>query len=339
MRPEVPPEASRWPSPGNGIPRTQPDAICLARYVTFDRWQLAIIAAGSTWGTGTIIVRYLQQHGLGPLTIAFFRSLGAWILMLTLMLSRQRSALRVSKRDIPALLVMAVAGPAMSQPLFIYCVTLTSVAVATILNYTSPVFAALIARVVYKELFTPKKILALILTFVGLGLVTEVRQVFLAGEVGVTTVSLAMGLGSGLCYAVYTVALKSVAARYHPLTIQVWNTGIGLPILFVYAVLGSCGAYGDLGPRTWGLAALNSLGPGFLAFLLFTWGMNGVPASHAPLLASVEPVTASLLGLLVLKERLTGPQYLGIALMLAGIAAISGPSSKQRPPPRQLPTR
>lgn len=295
----------------------------LTKRPVLDRSQLAIIAAGSIWGSGTIIIRYLQYHGLEAMTIAFVRSLGAWTLMLTWMLLRHRSELKVARQDIPVILAMVLAGPAMSQPLFIRCVTLTSVAVATILNYTSPVFASIIARIAYGEMFAPRKIVALILTFLGLGFVADAWKTVLTGGAGVTPASLAMGLGSGFCYAVYTVALKSVASRYHPMTIQVWNMGIGLPVLFLYALLDGFGAGVDPAPQMWWLIALNSLGPGFVAFLLFTWGMNGVQASHAPLLASAEPITASLLGLLILKEKLTASQYLGIALMLGGIAAIS----------------
>lgn len=313
----------RGPSPSHDAEPPPLRVANLPKYLVLDRSQLAIIAAGSIWGSGTIIIRYLQHYGLEAMTIAFVRSLGAWALMLGWMLLRQRSDLKIARRDLPAILAMALAGPAMSQPLFIRCVTLTSVAVATILNYTSPVFASIIARIAYGEMFTTRKIVALIMTFLGLGFVADAWKSVLAGGAGITPASLAMGLGSGFCYALYTVALKSIASRYHPMTIQVWNMGIGLPVLFLYALLDGFGSV-DLAPQVWWLIALNSLGPGFVAFLLFTWGMNRVQASHAPLLASAEPITASFLGLLILKEKLTASQYLGITLMLGGIAAISG---------------
>ena len=62
---------------------------------------------------------------------------------------------------------------------------------------------------------------------------------------------------------------------------------------------------------------------GFLAYIFYTKGLEGMPSSRASILASVEPVTATLLGTLLFHEPLSWTGIAGIALVLSAIAVLS----------------
>lgn len=62
---------------------------------------------------------------------------------------------------------------------------------------------------------------------------------------------------------------------------------------------------------------------GFLAYILYTKGLEGMPSSRASILASVEPVTSAVIGTIVFHEPLSLTAVCGIVLVLGGIAVLS----------------
>lgn len=68
--------------------------------------------------------------------------------------------------------------------------------------------------------------------------------------------------------------------------------------------------------------ALGGLGIG-LSFVLYTIGLNGIAPAVASIVAMIEPVIASLFGVMVLNESLVGPQIFGMGLILVTVTALS----------------
>ncbi|MBS4161970.1 EamA family transporter, partial [Klebsiella pneumoniae] len=66
------------------------------------------------------------------------------------------------------------------------------------------------------------------------------------------------------------------------------------------------------------------------AYLLFTTGLEKVPASTAVTLSLAEPLTASLLGTVLVKESLPLVSWAGITLLLLGIFYVSYTPKKKR---------
>ncbi len=76
--------------------------------------------------------------------------------------------------------------------------------------------------------------------------------------------------------------------------------------------------------------ALGVLGAG-LSFVIYIIGLNYTAPAVASIVAMVEPVTASLFGVVVLNESLFGSQILGMGLILFTVTALSVYSSPGRP--------
>ncbi len=89
---------------------------------------------------------------------------------------------------------------------------------------------------------------------------------------------------------------------------------------------------GALSTPDWPLfAGLGVLGAG-LSFVLYVIGLNHTAPAVASIVAMVEPVTASLFGVVILSENLDGPQILGMGLILVTVTALSVYSSFGPPP-------
>lgn len=141
------------------------------------------------------------------------------------------------------------------------------------------------------------------------------------GAAGIDPVGLAGSLGAGLSYAVYTLASKRLLERgWTPPSAMgaVFGTAavFGL-VLLLFTDTGWLFTPGGLAMALWlGLATVT------VAYLLFGAGLRALPAPTVSTLTLAEPLTASLLGILVLGERLAAPAWLGIAAIVAGILVL-----------------
>jgi len=106
--------------------------------------------------------------------------------------------------------------------------------------------------------------------------------------------------------------------------VVVYTLGVGALVLLV-ALPPSRLLRLEWTPAVWGWVVLLGAGPTFLAYRLYTAGLQWIPASTAAIVATVEPVVAALLGWLVLGEALTGGQGVGALLvLLASVLAQEG---------------
>jgi drug/metabolite transporter (DMT)-like permease len=281
---------------------------------------IAVIIACVTWASGGLLVRFLSLQGFQPMTISFLRVAVAWMFTTVFVLGSRRRRRRVRARDLPLLALLGIIGPAGSQPLFIATVTMTTMAVATILNYTSPIFVTILGRLFLGERITRAKLAALAVTIGGLVLVTGVYKV----NPRVSPAALAVGTASGLLYGLYTLLLRKTAGRFEdPILIQWWSMMFGLPLAAVYSLREAWPDPATLRPAAWAMALANGSGPGFLAFILFTWGLGRVQASRASIVATVEPVAAAVLGYAVFGEGMGALELAGVCAVLAGILIVT----------------
>ncbi|MDI6893873.1 MAG: EamA family transporter [Bacillota bacterium] len=296
---------------------------------------LALLLGGITWGTTGLFVRALDARGWHPLDIAAVRTTCSLIILSAGVALIRPRLLSVRRSDLRYFLLSGISGPGTSQPMFILAVAGAPLAVAVLLNYTAPLFVALLARLFLKEKLSPPKVIALGLSIVGLGLVTGVLPRGTLTACSVTPLALLTGLGSGFFYAVNLLVLRRLSGTYSPATVQVWGPLLGLPVLLVMrsllnslvtpivGVTSRALAGTPVTGATAGAILLMSLGPGLVAFLLVTYGLARVEAAPASILLTVEPLVATLLGWLVLGEHLTFAQGAGMAVVLGAICLVS----------------
>jgi DME family drug/metabolite transporter len=137
----------------------------------------------------------------------------------------------------------------------------------------------------------------------------------------------ALALGAGASYAIYTVGSKRMLDAGHPPE-AVMARGFGLAALLLAPLLVASGG-GPFATVDGALLALY-LGaiPTALAYVLFARGLRAISAGEAATLTLAEPLTASVLGAVVLAERPGALAVAGGALVLAGLAALALPARR-----------
>ncbi|PWD49438.1 EamA family transporter [Serinibacter arcticus] len=217
--------------------------------------------------------------------------------------------------------VVAVAALAMVgyQPTFFAGTAANGVAVGTIVALGSaPLFSGVLEWLVLRRRPTRRWTAATALAVLGVTLLAA------SPGSGTGLGGLLASLGAGACYAVYAVATKMLLERgWGVVPVVSWVFGVGA-VLALPLLLGTSTAW-----LTRGDGPLVALWLGVvtvaLAYLLFAAGLRHVPAATAATLTLAEPVTAGLLGVLLLHEVLGLQAWLGVAVVIGAVVLLTLP--------------
>lgn len=273
---------------------------------------VCVIAAALLWGCMGILVRTMNEGGLTSVEVVTFRCVITAVIMLLGMFLFKREELKIKLKDVWCFLGTGVLSVVFFNICYFSCMKYCSLSTAAILLYTAPAFVMVMSYFLFEEKFTGRKVLALLSAFAGCVLVSGGF-----GTAGIGTVGLLTGLGAGFGYALYTIFGRYALERgYSSFTITTYT--------FLFAMLG-CLLITDVSHLVGCLSAAPELiGQGIVwtflttvaAYLLYTKGLGGMEAGKASILATIEPVMATLVGCVVFKESLTFVAVGGILLVL-----------------------
>lgn len=282
---------------------------------------LPILTAGILWGCIGLFVRPLNGAGLGSMDIVFLRALVTGISMLVYLAIFQRNLLRLKRKDLWCFLGTGIASIVFFNFCYFRAITVTSLSVAAVLLYTAPAMVMVMSRFFFGEAFNGRKGISLLLTVAGCVLVTGVLKTSQPLSVG----GILLGLGAGFGYALYSIFSRFALERgYHTLTITCYTFLIAAAATAFTVnpagIVANAFSSWSMGTFTVAFGLLCTVIP----YLLYTLGLKFVDNSRASIIASVEPVTASLLGTVVFGEPLTFMTVSGMVLVLLGMAVCSG---------------
>ncbi len=142
-----------------------------------------------------------------------------------------------------------------------------------------------------------------------------------AGEGKNIPLGVALGLVAGFAYALYTYASTRALAVGHPGR-GVMGGMFGLAAVVLGPVLIATGAPLLDRAESLAIAAYLAIAPMFLAYLLFGFGLRSIRSSVVTTVTLIEPVVAAVLAVLVVGERLAAGGWVGLGLILLGVAAL-----------------
>lgn len=284
------------------------------------RDSLFILAAAVLWGT-TGTAQALAPVGATPLAVGALRlAVGGGALVL---IAGLRGTLRIGHWRHPSAL-LAAAGVAAYQASFFAGVARTGVAVGTLVAIGSaPIIAGILETIVARSRPTSRWWGATAAAIVGCALL-------LAGDGGWSADfgGVLLAIIAGASFAVYTVASKSLLRTLSPDAAIATTFFAGALVLS--PVLLTTDLTWALDPRGLAVALHLGLVATAAAYVLYVRGLTGVTAATASTLTLAEPLTAGLLSVAVLGERLAPLAYAGAALVFVALAVLSIPASGGR---------
>jgi len=185
----------------------------------------------------------------------------------------------------------------------------------------------ILSAVFLKEKITGRKVVALLIAFLGCILVSGI-----GGTSELSVKGFLIGLCAGLGYGLYSIFGSILLKKYHPYTVSAYAfifAGAGAVFLCdLPDVTRTISASGSL-LGILGFILLTGVVTAFAPFLLYTLGLQKVEAGKAAIMAMVEPLVAAVLGIVIFKESLTVQAIIGIVCILAAIMILNRKISKK----------
>lgn len=258
-----------------------------------------------------IALRSFPALLIGPLRAAT----AAAVLLPVFFIRRGDLSDRWQPREFIELALLGVFGITLNQVFFVIGINSTSVAHAALVIATTPLQVLLLAALRGQERVTRRKLAGLGVAIAGIAVLNLGRESQGASFTGDLFIFLA-----SFCFSLYTVFGKEVTRRHNILTVNAFGylagALAGAPLLlqqswsFDYSTVTASG--------WWALAYMAGLSSVF-CYLIFYYALYHLPATRVAAFSYVQPVVATLAGLLILGEAITLPIAAGGLLVLSGV--------------------
>jgi len=278
-----------------------------------------VAAAATLWGTVGIQVQTLFNYNLSIQSIVFWRLFFAFTILFFFVFFTDKKRLIIDKKGLIYLALMGLFSQLLFNLFYFTCIQKTTIATAVTLLYSAPIFIAIMARIFYKELFTPIKTIALFLCVGGC---------FLAATGGSVTVlklnliGVFVGIGAGFTFSLVTIISKAIINKYHQLTIIVYALGFGL-LFFLPFSHPLIIFQKSLPLEVWLLISSFGVISTAIAYGFYITGISyGIEVSRAGIISTLELVVAVILSYLIFKEALWGWKLVGILTVVFSVIIV-----------------
>lgn len=299
---------------------------------------LVLLGAVLFGTTGT--AQTFAPAGVAPLSIGAARigfgglvlfAIGCWSWW-----RRRRDGGRLGWPGWPAALAVAAGASAVClyQGVFFAGTRANGVMVGTVLALgSSPLFCGVFEWVVLRRRVTSRWVAATALAVAGLVALSWTTT----GQERVDPVGVVLSLTAGASYGVLAVTTKWLLDHsWRPADAAAATMGLASAIGFV--MLATTDTSWLAQPNGMAVTAWLALATIVAAYLLEVTGMTGLSAASATTLNLAEPATATVLGVAILREALTGLRALGLAAVAAGVVIAGWPSRELPRNPQGIPS-
>ena len=282
---------------------------------------LLILTAATMWGSMGLFTRTLTALGYTPFQLVFSRACVTSLCLIIYFLIFDREKLKIKLKDFWIFLSASIVSVVFFNYCYMNAINTGSVSIAATLLYTSPIFVMIISAILFKEKITGIKIIALIMSFTGCILVSGILS---SGNL-LSPKALAFGIGSGFTYGMYSIFTKIALKKYSPLAFTAYtfliSAIISLPLSAPAEMIHTTTQKSTNLP----LLLLFALITNVIPYTCFTTGLKHMEAGKANITATVEPVIATVFGVLVFHETLTFFSVTGICLVLSSAILLNIP--------------
>ena len=277
------------------------------------------------FGANGSVTKVVIEGGLTPLQLTQFRVLGCCVIAGVVLFFVNRSAFRLTRRQLLVMAVLGVLGVAILQASYAAALELLPVGIALLFEYTGVLFVALIAYFFLHEKVRARLWIAIVCVLVGLAVVAQVWASSL------NALGIVFALVAAASLALYFLVGERQVGATSPLAVAFWTMGFatvfwaflsGWWAIEPATLTSPVSLNGNLAAvivPLWVPLAWNVVFGTFLSFLFSFLALRRLTATAAGITASSEVIFAFLVAWVWLGEGLTPVQLVGAAVVLAGI--------------------
>ena len=276
------------------------------------------------FGTSPIFFKTIAATGINTTTQVVLRSIVTMALAAILAGVKKQPILLKGRLLVDALMAF-VAGQGLTAILLNSSYAYLPAGMSTSLHFVYPSVVMLACVLLFREKINPPKLIALLLSICAIFLMTNASA---HGQI----IGVILAVGSGCSYAFYILYLERTPLRDIPVwTFAFWSS---LGCLVAAGGLGlSTNTLDVSGATVKGISLLMVMVPlqSVLAVRLFQLGVRYSGSTAASLLSTMEPVTSTILGMLILHEAMDAKKLIGcVAIVLSVILVVFGTSRREK---------
>ncbi|OOM73699.1 putative inner membrane transporter YicL [Clostridium puniceum] len=278
------------------------------------------LIAASLWGTIGLFVNILTSYGLTSIQLTVMRFMISTVIIGVYIGLKDKKKYVIQWKDLKWFFVTGVLCVLFFNVSYAIAIKQSSMSVAAVLLYTSPIIVTLISISVFGEILTKRKCMAVIFSVLGCALVSANTS---KGSTSVSVEAFLWGMGAATGYAMYSVLTRVLLKKYTSITILFYT------FVFASVVGGSSCRIDQLLPIFINntdaclIVLISALLCNAIPYFLYSNALSMMEASNVSIIASIEPIVATLVGALVFKENITIYSVIGILSVLCSIIILN----------------
>jgi len=306
-----------------------------------------VASSGALFAVNGTASKLILEAGVDAQQLTLLRASGAWLGLMVLAAAVRPGLrrIRVTRRELPLLLVYGFTGYFLVQILFFVSIRRLPVGIALLFEFTAPLLVALWARFGQHQKVKSRLWYGLAASLVGLAAVAEVWR----GSLRLDGIGVAAGLAAAFLLCGYYVLGARVVAQRDTISLTWWAFGVSATAGLVVAAVRSGVTGGQAFPfhvfgqtshgvPVWALAVYMVVCGSIASYMLVAGSLRHLPPTSVGIIGMVEPVIAGAVAWVVLGERLSVAQLIGGGLVLIGVgvaetARTAGPGEPAEIPP------
>lgn len=281
---------------------------------------LFIFIAGFLWGTIGLFVKQLGAAGASADMISLLRIGFSLVIMFVVCLVHLGPAkMRLSGRNLLACALLGIITQAVYNLCYSRAIAIIGVSMGSVLLYISPIFTLIFSILLFKEKLTIIKCLAIFANILGC-ILTVTNGRFDIGSLAISGIFL--GVSAGFCYSLAAIIGRIATEGGNPFLTAMYS--FFFASIFILAKMFITGSHIVVsGPiLAWGFAY--AFIATSLTYMVYYNGIEMIKeTSRVPVIASVEVVVATLIGIFLYGERIGLVSLVGIVLVLSSIMIIN----------------
>ncbi len=286
---------------------------------------LFVITAAFTFSAKAIIIKVAYSYGahISPIMLMALRMLMAlpFFLFAIMIVERRQAHAPLTRKDIGHLFGLGIIGFYLASYLDFVGLSYISASLERLVLLLYPTLVVVLSALFLRRRITIEEAIALTVSYVGI-IIVFYEEVTIAG----THILLGSALvfGSATAFAIYLIGSGEMVKRLGSTRFTAFGMTIACIATLVHFGADFDAAVMELPKEVYGLTLLMAVVSTVIPTFLMNAGIQRLGASPAAIISATGPVMTIFLAYLVLDEQLTTIQFLGAALVMAGVFVVSG---------------
>ena len=263
------------------------------------------------WGFNWVVMKLAMDY-FSPVTFVTYRFLSGAIVLLLVSFIFKHSL--PQKKFLPWIFISGAFQIALNSIIVQMCIQSLGAGFSAVLNYTMPIWVAIMAQFFLNEKLTRQKMIGIIISIIGLAILMNI-------DITGSVYYIILALIGAFSWAVSNIIFKLKLAGCDMIVFNTWQMTVGAIILIIV----SLATNQDIGQWT-PISALYVLYNGVLAsalaFFLWSYVLKNMEAGKASVAILAVPIVGVICGIIFLNEPVTLFGVIGIIMILAGVFTV-----------------